>query len=99
MKKVKPEEVLQAMLEKDIASIDIRPCSICGHVLTYKRIAYQLYIDTNCDCVSYVADLKPKSFNAISDWLNRANEAEAENAPALFKSVGLDIADYAVSQA
>lgn len=94
--KVEPEEVKNAMIKNDISSIDIRPCSMCGHVLTYKMVVQNLFIDTNCNCVTYTTDLEPREFSELSDWLNRIldNDPSTDHAIETFSSMGLDINNY-----
>ena len=54
----------------------IRPCSLCGHTLSYQRIGVQLYVDTNCNCVTYVADPEQVEWDDFVEWLKDINAVD-----------------------
>lgn len=73
---IKTEQELRARIkELNISSIIIRRCSICKHPLFFRIIQDEVFLDTNCDCVSWTSPLTPKTWKELTDYFN-ANQVE-----------------------
>lgn len=54
----------------------IRPCSLCGHTLSYQRVGAELFFDPNCDCVTYTTRPEPCEWDDFVKWIEDINAVD-----------------------
>lgn len=67
---ITPDQIKEAVTKAKINYCKIRECSICDAPLAYLIEGEEVFLDTNCDCVSYCTQPSPASWGDLAEFIN-----------------------------
>lgn len=71
------QQVMDAMISKDITHTDHHNCGICGEMVFYSRHEDQLFFNPGCGCCWSPAE--PRDWEEAANWINMQTNAEIKN--------------------